>query len=197
MDSPNTAYQATLAANLTYSDPKETNLPFGSPFHDNPFYWASPPVDDGDLSVYNTQNNFSPVGSVTFGVKVLGPAITLGTFPNAQRVASVTFASNIGVLSVDLMAAIVNASANGEMGIYLARDVGPVIGLGNTADIYDGILAPLGNFSKRSGASFSLDIAPLIKTNNAMALYAVGYGANLATSYIAVTATIRYANLDG
>lgn len=199
LNSPDTIQQAIIAANLTYDTPTEefSGLDFASPHVPDNFVWGAPPVDDSDLSIYSTQNNFSPIGSVTLSLKVLGTQITLGTFPQAQRVASVLFNSNSGLLSADLIIAFNNLSADGELGIYIAKDVGPVIGVATSSDVYDGLLAPLGQFCKRSGVSFSLDIAPLIKQNTSVALYAVGYGANLATSSMAVTALLRYAVLDG
>jgi hypothetical protein len=197
LDSPDTAQQANVAANLLWWPQDSTNLEFGSPHAPDGFVWGSPPVDDSDLSIYQTQNNFSPVGSVTMGVKVAGPAVTLGTFPIAQRVASTLFQCNSGLLSVDIAAAIRNDSDDGEVGVFVAKDTGPTISVGSSSDVYDGIIAPLGHFCKRSGVSFSLDIAPLVKQNTSVALYVVMYGANQATSYITVTATLKYANLDG
>lgn len=202
LNSPNSPGQAAYAANLTFYPTDNHNLPFALPHVDADLVYAAPPVDDSQLSTYNTQNNYSPVGVLALSLKVLGTAITLGTFPQAQRVASASFVSNSGLLSVDLIAAIVNPSTDGEVGIFVAKDVGPTIGLATSSDVYDGILcpggaAPAGIFSKRSGASFSLDIAPLIKQGTSVALYAVAYGTNKATATIAVSCILRYANLDG
>lgn len=202
LNSPNTPAQANDAANLTFYPTDNYNLPYSSPHVADAFAWGAPPIDDSDLAYQATQNAYSPVGTVTMALKVLGSNITLGTFPNAQRVASTTFQSNAGLLSVDLIVAIVNPSVDGEVGIFLCKDVGAVIGLGTSSDVYDGVLAPggaapAGIFSKRSGASFSLDIAPLIKSNTALALYAVAYGSNKATATCTVTCIIRYASLDG
>ena len=198
LNSPATLSQVLEASNRTWDPMSEQTLPFDSPHvQTSGFTYGAPPVDDSNVNYYSLQNNYCPIGTVTMGLKVTGPQITLGIFPQAQRIASVLFQSNAGMLSADLIAAFNNQSNDGELGVFLCQDVGATIGLGTTSSLYDGILAPQGFFSKRSGVSFSLDIAPLIKANTSLALYAVGYGSNLATSYLTVSCIIRYASLDG
>lgn len=197
LNSPNTVGQANQAASLTFYPTDNYNLPYSSPHVQDQFAWGASPVDDNDLAYVAQQNSYSPVGTVTMGLKVPGTQLTLGAFPSAQRIASTTFQSNSGLLSVDLAVAFNNQSDDGELGVFLCKDNGPSISLETTSDVYDGVLAPQGFYSKRSGASFSLDIAPLIKSNTALALYAVGYGTNLATSSISVVCILRYASLDG
>lgn len=200
INNPTSPQQAGAAANLTFdvgNDNLEYNLDFGSPHVDSDFVWGAPPIDEMDLLATGTSNNYSPIGTVSMGIKVLGAAITLGTFPQAQRVASTTFISNSGLLSVDLIVAFNNQSNDGELGVFIAKDNGPVMSLATSSDVFDGLLAPNGFFAKRSGASYSLDIAPLIKQGWGIALYVVAYGTNKNTSNLTVSTIIRYINLDG
>lgn len=201
LNSPDNVNQAIQSANLTFYPTDEDSLPYDSPHVQEPLAYAAPPLTGSSANIL-TRGNFTPTATVTLGLSVPGTQITLGVFPQAQRIATVLFANNAGLLSVDLAVAFSNSAVapftqDGQYGIFAAKDVGPTIGLGSSSDIYDGILAPVGNFSKRSGASFSLDIAPLIAYNTSVALYAVAYGTNLATAILTTSAIFRYVNLDG
>jgi len=196
VDSPNTPYQSIAAANDTFDRANiNDNLPFPSPHTSQPFLWGAEPQDTFGSPNYSSAN-FSPVGSVSLALSVNGAGITVGVFPIAQRIASIVFAQNSGLLSVDTTVAIANQTAGNVMGILVAQDVGAKISLAQSSNIYDMIIAPIGNYSKRSGVAFSEDIAPLIKSGTNVALYAFCADAN-AASLISVGAVIRYISLDG
>ncbi len=194
IDSPNTVQEALAAANLTFQPQEESNLRHDNPHDTSLLVWASPPVPDGGPS--NPNQNYTPVGEITMAVEVPGATITLGGWPIGQRVASISFQQNSGVLSVDLSCCIDNQSTDGIVGVMVAKDNGPTSNLAQSSDVYVVLFAYQGQYVKSEGINFSIDIAPLIKQSTAVAIYAFGSGTNLATSRVAASAVIRYVSLD-
>lgn len=179
---------------------REGNLPFKHAHGDHPFIWGSPPTDDSLLpDVNGTPATYTPLGSFTLSVEKIGVTVTQ-VFPFAQRAATVRFSYNAAILSVDTIATIVNATADlnpGSIwGVFVGLDNGPIINVSQGTDIWDMIIAYGGTYVKRTGVAFANDIAPLAKLGKQFAIYVCGGGANVATSKIAVVATVRYTSLD-
>lgn len=194
IDSPDTIAQALAAANLTFVPQEESNLQVDNPHDTSLLVWASPPVPD--MGQPGTAQNYTPVGEITMAVEVPGATITLGSWPTGQRVASVIFQQNSGVLSVDLACCIDNQSTDGIIGVMVTKDIGPVSNLAQNSDVSCVIFAYQGQYVKKDSVNFSIDIAPLIKQSTSIAIYAFGSGSSLAASKVAASAIIRYVSLD-
>lgn len=187
------------------------NLPHQA-YDRRPLVWAAPPAvsksaPGGDSVIAPPENARREdvsglsrdirvaLSSQTFSFNYTNGAINTA-FPSATRVAFFTFAVPVGVASVVLSTSIVNATTDGVMGVYVARNVGPVLDLSETSDIYVDHLVNQGlSHSMRSGMAFSDDVAPKFGSGEGLGIYISSAGTGFANNRAVSIATVRYFNL--
>lgn len=180
-----------------------------SPFPQRPLVWASPP----SRGVGTPSSVIAPPGGAlpeagVATVTTIGQAMTSASFafsynngsitaafPSATRVARLPFITPVGIISVALSTSLVNASSNGVLSVFVAKDVGATLSASQNGNIYVDHLVEAGlSHSMRSGMAFSDDIAPRFGSNEAMAVYISSAGTGSSANRASGVITIRYFN---
>lgn len=160
---------ALFSRDLTFD-----TLPHTSPFVTEGLRYAAPPVE-WDADRQGGVSIFSPTSSFTFSIASDGSLIN-AAFPVANLIGSQQITVPSALLAVSLSYATLNVSLAGPIGLYVAIDDRPSIGVGGNADILVAAITPNGaseqRFSDIRSNSFSLDVAPLIRANQSISLYA-------------------------
>lgn len=167
-------------------------LPHSNPFITSGLRYAAPPVEwDADRAGH--LDIFSPTSSFTFAVDQSGDNINT-LFPQAALIASQQITQASVLLAVSLSFAVRNQTGTGAIGLFVLIDNRAVIGLGGNSDILVGAIIPSAaaaqQWSDQRNNSFSLDVAPMIKANQSVSLYACC--ANQATDLVWGMVTFKY-----
>jgi hypothetical protein len=116
-------------------------------------------------------------------------------FPSAHRISSLPFQTPVGIISVELATSLLNASSNGVLAVFVAKDVGATISASQNGNIYVSHLVEAGlSHSMRSGMAFSDDISPRFGSGEALAVYLSAAGTGSAANRASGIITVRYFN---
>lgn len=173
------------------------------PFPQTPLVWGAPPGVGDEPSIIAPAPLTPPtpgaisslsaaLTAATFGINYLGGAITTA-FPNAVRVATLTFSSPVGIVSVALSSSMSNVTADGICGVFICKDVGAIVNMTmSTIEFASHLVVANAAHSQRSGVTFADDVAPKFGSNERMAMYVSSAGTGAASNFIVALATVRY-----
>lgn len=188
------------------------NIPQRPPFPKRPLIWGAPPTGNDPEDVASSviappaaAGNGVPavagLGTLSAALAPVTVAVnyTTGTintaFPNGVRVATQSFVTPIGLVSVDLSTTGVNTS-DAVMAIIIAKDIGANIDIQNSTVVYSVHLIAAGaTMSQRTGLSFADEVAPRIGSGEKVAIYISSSGTGFATNVATAVLTLRYFSL--
>lgn len=182
-------------------------LATNSPFPQRPLIWASPPpagAGRGNSAIappgsalpeaptVGGVDILQAITSVSFGFSYNDGSVT-AAFPTATKIAFTKFVTPVGIISVTLSTSLKNATTDGVLGVFVAKDVGSTISLTQNGNAYVEHLVEAGlGHSMRSGMAFSDDIAPRFGSNEQMAIYLCSAGTGAAANRASGVVTVRY-----
>lgn len=181
-----------------------------SPFPQRPLVWASPPPRGAgvpssviappggplseEINASQTTAIRQAMTSASFAFSYNTGTIT-AAFPSATRVSRLPFITPIGLISVELATSLLNASSDGILAVFIAKDVGTSLSASQNGDIYVSHLVEAGlSHSMRSGMAFSDDISPRFGSGEALAVYLSAAGTGSAADRASGVITVRYFN---
>lgn len=169
------------------------------PFPQRPLVWGSPPKKEravpgtpGSLAGDGSMSDlWQAITSTSIAFSYSSGSITTA-FPSAIRVASFPFSVPVGVISVTLSSSLKNASSDGILAVFVAKDVGSLLSSTQSSYIFVEHLVEAGlAHSMRSGMAFADDIAPRFGSNESMAVYIASAGAGSSANRASGIVTIR------
>jgi len=156
-----------------------------------PLVYASPPRPIGDIAVVG-----QVLSNISFGINVNDGSINTA-FPSMVLVASQSFDFQVALVSVSLCSSIVNATTDGVVGAFVARNTVATLNVNGATDMYVEHLVNQGlGHSYRSGTVFDDSVAPVYAAGQSVGLYMCSAGTGFANNRMVATVTLRYMSLE-